>query len=151
MGYSEAFKDIGTNRNTAASYYTTVGNTAAVNDVAKEPVSFDRVFREQHITDIATEQVTAGAEDSLTVSAGAEIEKLARMSQMRDMFFADELEMFEETDDLDEAIGLDEAEELDMIAEDEASQRADLVDESFDDDMGSELSADDDLLTFSDM
>lgn len=152
MGFSKA---IGTQRDVSANAYPVFGNTAAKAESTGSAVSFDRVFRDTHFgAEIAAGTDSEPENGNITFSAGAEIERMSAMSQVKDLFFSDELDMFEDDGDLDDTIGFDEVKELDLIADDEAAKKPEemtiLTDETADF-LDSVLSDDEDTLTFSDI
>lgn len=152
MEFSNA---IGKKRNISTGSYPVFGNTAAKAEPSASAVSFDRVFRDTHFgAEIAADAGSDADSGSINFSASAEIERMSTMSQVRELFFSDELELSEDDNDMDDAIGFDEVEELDLIADDQAAEKAEsgtvLTDETAEF-LESELSGDEDLLTFSDI
>jgi len=127
MGYPGSFNKVAADSGISPARYTAIGNTAAAADPAKEPVSFDRVFRDTLFEgDSDSELSNDFGTESITFSAGDEVQKMSTMTRMRDLFFSEELNMFGEDSDLDDTIGFDDIEELDMLADSEAARnRAD--------------------------
>lgn len=128
MGFSEPLNNIASGIDRGAAFYTTIGNTAATTDPAKEPVSFDSVFRDTLGDSAAADTpVNSFGTESIAFSAGSEVQKMRTMSQMRDLFFSEELNMFDDDNDLDDSIGFDEIEELDQLTDSRMPVSADIT------------------------
>lgn len=151
MGYSEA---IGNHRDIGTGSFPVLGNTAAKAGSTDAAVKFDQIIRDTNISGETAADSAPAESQSITFSAGADIERMGRMSQMKDLFFSEEMDLFAEDSDLDDAIGFDEIEELDLIADDEAANKAAeqpvLTDETSDF-LTSVLTDDDVMLSFSDI
>ncbi len=152
MGYSEA---INNRRDLSSNSFPVFGNTAAQAEPTEAAVSFDRVFRDTHFGSTAQTDDESTAEAGIgTFSAGADVERMSRMSQVKELFFSDELAMFGEDEELDDSIGFDEVEELDLIADDEAASKAaeqPALSEETEGFLESVLSEDDDMSAFADI
>ena len=110
MGYSDALQKIGRSYEQGALYYNPAGKT-------KEPVDFSKVILKN-----MTESSEAPRENRVTLSTGTAIDMLSAMAQMKDPYSLDGIDLFDEHEDLDSAIGFDEIVELDGIADDDAAR-----------------------------
>ncbi|MBQ9382654.1 MAG: hypothetical protein IJT87_00305 [Ruminiclostridium sp.] len=111
MGYSDAAAKIDRSYEQGTLYYNPSNKT-------KEPVDFGKVIR-RAMSDNAG---VPNNEESSSVSAGAAIDMLSVMAQMKDPYSLDTLDIFEESEELDSSMGFDEIAELDEIADDDAAK-----------------------------
>lgn len=114
MGYTGALKDIGAS-------YNKKGIDTRTNHNERQDGSFGKVMRETQQTENTSG--TATTEEISMFTTGAAIDMLSVMSQLKVSNEADF------SDELDEAIGFDEIEELDSIADSQAINYYDSKDD----------------------